>query len=120
MHERHLSEGEVGPYTMLDIPKKTFIGYGLKNINFNNPENIDILSNILEHEELHKVLEKEIGEEATRSLDNINVPLVTDSGKIINPKTASTISLIKTQKAREIKQQNIPFEKKWKKFDEEA
>lgn len=77
-------------------PKKTFIGGGLRDIDFNNPQNIKYLSNILRHEEMHQAIfdihPKDKGMIATRKYDSIVIPTIqqyTEHGKhVLNPYSA--------------------------------
>jgi hypothetical protein len=53
------------------FPNATFIGHEMKNIDFDNPKNINALGNILTHEDMHQVLEDTQGREASTNFDNI-------------------------------------------------
>lgn len=72
-------------------PNRTFIASGFKDVNFNRKENIDALSNVITHEELHHTLQH-ISPEASFELDNISVGSTEYKGMIMNPKTIATIN----------------------------
>lgn len=72
-------------------PNRTFIASGFKDVDFNRKENIDALSNVITHEELHHTLQH-ISPEASFELDNISVGSTEYKGMIMNPKTIATIN----------------------------
>ena len=70
---KDISEGEK-TYAFVQTaihPKKTFLGYEYKNMDFNRPENIRHLSTTLAHEEIHHELQK-IKEPEEHSMDISN------------------------------------------------
>jgi hypothetical protein len=80
-------------YTWEGFPDKTFIGFDMKNRNFNKKENIDYLSNVLQHEELHSLIGREVGEEASHKLDYITEPTLGEpmAHRVLNPKNAARL-----------------------------
>lgn len=85
-----------------DIKNKTFLGAGLKDIDFTKQKNIDALSNVLMHEELHSLLQKEHGKEHSHALDKITVPSLTTTKMFVNPTTVGTYSPRLYKKSREL------------------
>ena len=74
-------------YVLDENPNDIFIAnWPSKNVN------VDQMSDVITHEELHRVLANEIGLEASKGLDVISAPrLIDDNHQLINPKTAGEI-----------------------------
>jgi len=76
-------------------PKKTFITTKtLKNLDYNNPDNIRGISNAIGHEELHQVLKNEFNFDTGKKLDNISVSgnISKDKKYIKNPRTIASVN----------------------------
>lgn len=58
-------------WTEGDKPNKMFIAGSLKDMNTRNPRNIDYVAHSVGHEELHNLLQKEVGDRASIGLDRI-------------------------------------------------
>ncbi len=54
--------------------KNIFFGNRLKNVDFNKQENIGYLADVIDHEEQHYILDKEIGAVASEQLDKVTRP----------------------------------------------
>ena len=63
--------------------KNIFIGNRLKNIDFNKQKNIGYLADVIDHEEQHYILDKEIGAVASQQLDKITKPTRIHGDKIL-------------------------------------
>jgi hypothetical protein len=100
-HQRQ-QDGKTLAYTMPGVYKDTtFLGKGMKDMDFNDEQNIKYLADVLEHEEIHTILQEnkegKLTEESAK-FDNIVVPshTITDENnnqKIVNPNTANKFSL---------------------------
>jgi len=114
LHEVH--EDQIAYTSPLD-PNNIFIGGGLKKVNFNKDENINTISKIIGHEELHNVIRKEQNDKITHKLDKITVPLIrseSNDEEILNPNTYSNLSF----KQKRI-MDKIPYDKYVEAYDKE-
>ena len=91
-------------YTTPTYPGITFMTENMRQINFNKPANIKMLSNILGHEETHSLLEREGLMEANSKFDNTTIPPImhyTNKGnelEPLNPFSTGTIDFPSTTK----------------------
>ena len=80
-------------YVTPRVPDTIFIGGGFRGLDERDVQ--EQIPRILDHEETHSAILKSAGFKASKGLDNISPPIITDyirgKKKIMNPKTASRI-----------------------------
>lgn len=59
-----------------DGEKNIYLGHKIKNIDINNKKTMKTLTGMIGHENLHILLEKEIGKDASAGLDAITTPIL--------------------------------------------
>ena len=79
-----------------EVPKQIFIGKALRGVEYDDPDEIKHLSNVISHEEMHHVIGKEQDLKTSQQLDNVTQRTKTvtfkDGSRIIrNPKGGATI-----------------------------
>lgn len=92
-------------YTVGYDPNKIFIAKGLQNIDTDKEHNVEAIARMTGHEELHNLLQKTQGDEASHKLDNISIGTIRVGDRdILYPKGANiyppSIALAKRKEIR--------------------
>jgi len=113
IYNKEYKNQPIGMFTYPKLyPKKTFINSkGLKDLDYDNPKNIQAISNVIGHEETHQVLSKEFDLDTSMRLDKISVGGVrSKNGK--NIKNWKTTASINPKLAKKMDKKFKPIRKK--------